>query len=395
MSNAVRKSETVSLAPLPGPRLASPPMAASALSDHRLADAGGDRRQVHGQETGRDGVADGERIGVFVAGPENELVAAIVNRLIADLNRSRQEPAENPLPGPLVLLGPSGSGKTHLAFGLAMLWAAKRGSEEVGFFTAADFARDFATAIDQDAVRSWRRSLRRKQLLVIDDAHRLGDSDHKATELRHTLDGVAEHGGRVLLTFNGPPSKSAAFDRPLLSRLAEGLMLEVSPPGRQARRELLRHAARASGCEVDEAALDALADNLPADARGVVRAAIELRRRSGRTVDATGASSYVQDTQPDHSTPLKDILRVTARYHQVPLRVLTSASRKQAVVTARAIAIYLARELTPLSYAQIGQALGGRDHTTIMHNYRRIAREMPRDLALKSAIEELHRLLAQ
>ncbi|MEN1680290.1 MAG: helix-turn-helix domain-containing protein [Planctomycetota bacterium] len=103
----------------------------------------------------------------------------------------------------------------------------------------------------------------------------------------------------------------------------------------------------------------------------------------------------MQDNQAEHSPPLKDILRVTARYHQVPLRVLTSASRKQAVVTARAIAIYLARELTPLSYAQIGQALGGRDHTTIMHNYRRIAREMPRDLALKSAIEELHRLLAR
>ncbi|MEM8864777.1 MAG: helix-turn-helix domain-containing protein, partial [Planctomycetota bacterium] len=260
--------------------------------------------------------------------------------------------------------------------------------------TAGDFSRAYAAAIADQNVRDFRRQLRRKRLLVIDDVHRLGESTHNALELRHTLDAIGERGGLVLLTTNTSLADCSEFGRPLLSRFAGGLTLPIAPPGAAARRELLRQAADAAGCKLDEDALSTLAKGLPAEAPKVLRAAAELRRRSGIRVDGAAAERFVESEQSTSSPPLREILRVVARYHQVPLRVLTSASRKQGVVAARAVAIFLARQLTPLSYAEIGQMLGGRDHTTIMHNYRRIDRELPKDRALQSAVDDLRRLLA-
>ena len=86
---------------------------------------------------------------------------------------------------------------------------------------------------------------------------------------------------------------------------------------------------------------------------------------------------------------------MAARYYSMPLRQLRSSSRKAPVVLARAVTIYLARQLTPLSYDEIGRYLGGRDHTTVMHNYNRINKRMPTDRALRSAIDDLLRRLGR
>lgn len=379
MSSAARKIDRVTLAPIQGRRLSRARNGSAAPAE-----------------------ADPTRLPNFVAGPENHLLVAVINRLIASIEEPAAPttglPATTPNPlrlsTPLVLTGPTGSGKTHLACGLADLWRARRGEDEVAYYTAADFSRALAGAIADGAVRDFRRRLRRKRLVVIDDAHRLGATKNKAAELRHTIDGVSEAGGLMLLTLSGPAADAPGFDRPLLSRLAGGLAIEIAPPGLHARRELLRQAADAAGCKLDDRALETLAEQLPPEPPRMLRAAVELRRRQGVRIDAQAARQLLEDDRPDNSPPLRDILRVVARYHQVPLNVLTSASRKQGVVAARAVAIYLARELTPMSYADIGRLLGGRDHTTIMHNYRRIDRELTKDRALQSAVQDLRRLLS-
>ena len=382
------------------------------------------------------GSLEAGRLPSFVAGPENQLLAEVIIHLVAGLNQTNESalrtasphatqahntapPQPIDLPSPLVLSGASGSGKTHLARGLVELWNSKqarttpggadsgpadsayaaRNIGEATYLTASDFARQFAAAIDRDEVREFRRHLRRQRLLVIDDAHRLGETSSRRaelrrTELKQTIDAVHASGGMLLLTIQGSLANHAAFDRALVSRLASGLVIEIAPPGREARRELLRQAAAALGCRFDDLALETLAERLPAEPPRLLRAAIELRRRSGTRIDVQSAERLLATDQPQHSPPLASILRVVARYHKIPLKVLTSASRRKGVVAARAVAIYLARELTPLSYADIGQMLGGRDHTTIMHSYRRIRDELPRDPALESSVAELRRLLA-
>lgn len=364
------------------------------------------------------------QIPAFVAGQENELVFAIVNHIVEFLGKAvlantkgkRQKaergsltvalgglPAEHAIPSPIVLTGPAGSGKTHLARGLVELWQSVRGEADAAYYTAADFARELAAAIQQsddsnDAVAEFRNRCRGYGLLVIEDVDRLGDSAHRREELRQTLDGIteregAEQRGLVIVTAPAPLASAESLDRPLLSRLAGGLVLEIAPPGLAARRELLRHAAAAVGCSLQPAALETLAENLPAEPPQLLRAAVELRRRGGTNINVRAVEQLLAGGESTGSPPLRDIVAVVARYYRLPQRQILSASRKQSVVAARAMVIYLARELTPLSYEQIGKSLGGRDHTTIMHSYRRVRDQLPEDRALRSAAEELKRLI--
>jgi len=391
VSLAAQPKSNVVLAPIEGRRL-TPARPAAASS--RFASAPGGMPASPSQESNS---ATG-RLPCFVTGPENQLLAAVVSRLVAALKTpAASQPID--LPSPIVLSGPSGTGKTHLARGLVELWNAKQSADEATYLTASDFARRFADAIDRGEVREFRRRLRRQRLLVIDDVHRLGETSTRRaalrrTELQQTIDAVQARGGLLLLTLQGALADHNAFDRPLVSRLAAGLVIEIVPPGCEARRELLRQAAQVVGCRLDDQALETLAQQLPNEPPRLLRAAIELRRRAGARIDVQSAQRLLEADQPRQSPPLGDILRIVARYHKIPLKVLTSASRRKGVVAARAVAIYLARELTPMSYADIGQLLGGRDHTTIMHSHRRLRDQLPGDRALASSVEELRRLLA-
>ncbi len=392
MSQAASQHAGVSHAPLRGARLARLSGPASAIN------AAANSASINNGSLAA--VDPSERLPAFVGGPENRLLVAVMNQLVTQLAGKQGAEASSPaqpttsLPSPLLLVGQHGSGKSHLALGLVELWQSAHGADSASYYTAPDFGREFAAAIDRGEVREFRRLLRRHQLLVIDDVHKLGDSPHRQMELRHTLDSCTKKGGLVVITSLGPLAETTDFDRPLLSRLAAGLTLEIAPPGVSARREILRSAAEVAGCQISEDALSSLAEQLPPDPPKVLRAAIELRRRVGTRIDVQAANRLLDQDKPTNSPPLGDILRIVARYHKVPLKVLTSASRRASVVTARSMAIYLARELTPLSYAQIGLSLGGRDHTTIMHNYRRVVRQLPKDRALRSAIDELRRLIA-
>jgi chromosomal replication initiator protein len=113
----------------------------------------------------------------------------------------------------------------------------------------------------------------------------------------------------------------------------------------------------------------------------------------GARLEVDTLTHFLAKRKASQAPELREIVRVVSRYYQVPLKLLTSASRQAGVVGARATAIYLARTLTDSSYGQIGQHLGGRDHTTIMHSHRQIERRLGRETALRSAIEDLTRLL--
>lgn len=324
----------------------------------------------------------------FVAGHENRLLAAAFGRLL-DAERVRREGPG--VPAPLLLVGPSGCGKTHLARGLAEAWHAASDDGKVAYMTASDFRRQVAAAIADRAIDALRSELRRCRLLAIDDVHRLGGDGFAAEELIHTIDALEESGGVLLAASSRPPSEVPRLGRTAVSRLVGGTTLQIAPLGEHARGELLRLALAALGVRATDDALQRLARHAPQQAPGVFRVATQLRRqvRAGATLDDALAEELLRTGATAPSPPLADIVDAVCEYYGIPKSVLTSASRKQSTVFARAVAIYLARELTPLSYDQIGRRLGGRDHTTVLHNYRRIAGAVAGDRALQSALGEL------
>lgn len=332
----------------------------------------------------------------YVAGPENQLVLSVISKLMEAIPSGLQLPEEIRRWAPLALVGPPGCGKSHLAKALANQFTQHHGEENILFLTAVDFRRRFDQAVRENEVEAFRQTVRGVSLLVMEDLQRLPRGEHLQDELLATFVAVQQAGGMIITTLSKPPSSIDSFQRRMLSRFAEGLTLEVSALSEEARGELLKHTLLSAGTRVEEAAVECLTQSLSGDARRVIQTAEALSRRYGKKkpIGMGQAEAFLADQPRPETPPLRHIATVIGKYYSLPLRELKSSSRKKSVVLARSVAIYLARELTPMSYLEIGRFFGGRDHTTIMHNYKRIEKELKTDRSLRSAIEELSRKFA-
>lgn len=309
----------------------------------------------------------------------------------------------SPVPSPVTLIGPPGCGKSLLASGVTGAWTDRHGPDEVLAITGVDLRRQLERAIQTEkdqpgAVGALTERLAEVQLLVVEDLEGLAASLPAVALISATIDRLSERGSPVVLTCSKPLGEIAGLDTRVVGRLAAGLMLEVAAPATAAREELLIAGLTALGGSIEKTAAHDVAAWLAADARRVLAAAEQLHQRFGvrKAISRIDVRHFLADATLDQSSlPLAEIATVVARYYAMSLRKLRSSSRKAPVVLARAMAIYLARQLTPLSYDEIGRYLGGRDHTTVMHNYNRINDRVPKERAMRSALDDLFRKLGR
>jgi chromosomal replication initiator protein len=312
----------------------------------------------------------------FIVGNENRLVASAVNRLM--------QPAPSlTAPRLLALFGRTGTGKTHLANGLVRHWNEQHGGECAAYVTAGDFYRQLLDAIKRQATSEFHRALRNHKLLAIDDLHQLPTEDYVSRELRFTLDAFEESGGTIIVTSRRPVDTLANISPDLRSRFAAALSLQLAPPGGAARVRIIRRASESLGHPLSEQAVA----NLAANVDGTVSDLFGAIFKQCASGDGDPGLRFARQLQ------LRQIIAAVSRHFRLPQKQIKSQSRRQSIVTARAVAIYLARELTDASYEQIGRALGGRDHSTIIHSYRKIERERSHTPELQEAIEELTRAI--
>ena len=316
----------------------------------------------------------------FVAGPENRLAIPALQRLLAGDDLSIASELFNPL----VLFGSTGTGKSHLARGITRHWTSLLGDEAVEYLAAIDFARQLRTAREDRQLGEFRNRLAQLQLLVIEDLHRLPQRDFVQRELRGILDERIDAGAAVIVTTLQPLTAIAGLDGGLRDRLVGGLAIRLQAPGIEARQELLQLSADARGIRLTDEQLHHLAQKVEGTAPQVFRSLSE------HELAAAGEIEIHQQKSP---FTLKQIIAVVARYFSVTQAAMCSPARRKSLVYARGIAIHLARSLTDLSYAQIGQALGRRDHSTIMHASRTIEKKLGDDMSAQQDVEELRRIL--
>jgi chromosomal replication initiator protein len=298
------------------------------------------------------------------------------------------------LPPVISLSGPSGVGKTHIARGLVQRWQETHGIECAEYFAASDFRHLLIDAIKNNSVADFRQRVRSRSLLVIDGLDRLPKDNYLQEEVRATIDTLENRAGTLVVTANQAASTLRNLSADVRSRFSAGLSLELHLPGSSAKERIVRLAASALGLPLGEIAAANLAAGIEGTAADLFCALFELAaNRSLRGSDLERIDKYLALRSQRRPT-MHTILQAVSKYCAVPQKLLKSSSRRQSIVQARSIAIYLARELGGQSYERIGTGLGGRDHTTVIHSHRKIERQISNDHLMREAVNELKQLLA-
>jgi chromosomal replication initiator protein len=322
----------------------------------------------------------------FFVGPENRLVEVAIRAVLDDSDGGASDY------NPLLLYGAPGTGKSHVALGLAAALRAQYPRSVVDT-TGIDFVRELTDAIETQTTEEFRRRYREARLVVIDDVTRLADSEVAQLEMLHTLDAVLAAGHGVIATASLPPGQWPRILPSLQSRFGAGLTVPLASPGLEARLAILQQMVRERQIPAAEAALGVLARGLEVTARELGGALGELHVRAKvdrAAIDAKAARTYLASRQENRRrVDLTDIARATARSFSLNMSQLRSRSQRREVVTARGVAMYLARQLTDRSLAQIGVFFGGRDHTTVLHGCRKTEALLRTEPEVQQAVQRV------
>ncbi len=332
----------------------------------------------------------------FIIGSSNALAHAAAERVA----RHTAGPA---LYNPLYLHAGVGLGKTHLLQAIAH--EAQIQGKRIIYLTADRFMYGFVAALKAQTALAFKEKLRGIDLLIIDDVQFLQGKSIQQ-EFGHTINALIDAGRQIVVAADRPPSDLDALDERVSSRLAGGLVVEVSSLDEELRTRIL--AARIDAVQavnptfqVPQAVVSYVARVIATNGRdldGAVNRLLAHTTLTGTTLTLETAEVAIRDlirTREPRRVKIEDIQKLVASRYNVSRADILSERRTAAVVKPRQIAMYLSKILTLRSLPEIGRRFGGRDHTTVLHAVRKIEKTIGEDVPLKEEIELLKRMLQE
>ncbi|HWX73952.1 MAG TPA: chromosomal replication initiator protein DnaA [Solirubrobacteraceae bacterium] len=300
---------------------------------------------------------------------------------------------------PLFIYGPPGVGKTHLLGAAASLVRSHSPGVTVRWTTGEAFTNEFLGALADGHTESFKARFRDIDVLLLDDVQFLERKARTEEEFFHTFNALYDSGRQIVLTSDRPPRDLQALEDRLRERFQAGLVADIAPPELSTRLAILRKRVQHDGIELaDELVLSVLAERVQHNVRALEGALIRVVAYSsltGRalTAELTGEvldKLYPGATpEPTRDRSVADIQAAVCEYFGISLEELLSTSRSARVAWPRQVAMYLARELTTESLPAIGRRFGGRDHTTVLHAWRRISARIAVDASVHEAVQQL------
>ncbi|MDQ0211135.1 chromosomal replication initiator protein DnaA [Arthrobacter bambusae] len=302
---------------------------------------------------------------------------------------------------PLFIYGDSGLGKTHLLHAIGHYARRLYSGIRVRYVNSEEFTNDFINSIRDDEGASFKTTYRNVDVLLIDDIQFLAGKDRTLEEFFHTFNALHNNNKQVVITSDLPPKQLAGFEDRMKSRFEWGLLTDIQPPELETRIAILRKKAQSEGLSAPDDALEYIASKISSNIRELEGALIRVTAFASlnrQPVDVALAEMVLKDLITDDGAQeitADQILKQTAEYFKLSMDELCSKSRTRTLVTARQIAMYLCRELTDMSLPKIGQELGGRDHTTVIHADRKIRELMAERRVIYNQVTELTNRIKQ
>ncbi len=284
----------------------------------------------------------------------------------------------NPEFNPLLLYGSTGLGKTHLMHAIGNEIVKNNPDEVVCYLHSEIYVNEMVKAIQQKAMESFKQKYRSVTTLLIDDIQFFARKERTQEEFFHTFNYLLEGQKRVIITCDRYPKEVNGLESRLKSRLGWGIVVPIDPPDYETRVAILKEKAIQFGFSLTDEVAFYIAKQLNSNIRELEGALSTLKANAfftGKVIDLDYTKQILKELfKVNHQiVSVENIQKTTAQYYNVKLSELLGKSRKRSIVRPRQLAMYLAKDLTDKSYPEIGELFGGRDHTTVLHAYRKIS----------------------
>ena len=302
---------------------------------------------------------------------------------------------------PLFIYGSSGLGKTHLLHAIGHYATTLGHARAVRYVSTEEFTNDFINSLRDDKTQAFQRRYRDVDILLIDDIQFLESRERTQEEFFHTFNTLHNANKQIVISSDRSPRQLATLEDRMRTRFEWGLLADIQPPDLETRIAILQKKAAQERMYAPDDVLEFIASRVSNSIRELEGALIRVTAFASLTrssVQLSLAEEVLRDFMPDGAGPeitADQIMVSTADYFGVSLEDLRGHSRSRVLVNARQVAMYLCRELTDLSLPRIGQAFGGRDHTTVMHADRKIRQHMAERRSLYNQIAELTNRIKQ
>ncbi|MFT7463126.1 MAG: chromosomal replication initiator protein, partial [Pseudohongiellaceae bacterium] len=322
----------------------------------------------------------------FVVGPSNQLAHAAA-RAVAEAPAGSYNP--------LFLHGDVGLGKTHLL--QAICHKALRSGKplKVRYLSSETFVNEFIAAISRGDLDTFRHRYRNVDMLLIDDIHMLAHKERTQEEFFHTFNTLYNSSKQIVLSSDCPPSEIPTLRDRLVSRFEWGLVTEIAAPRYETRLAILRRKARERDVAIPEEVLAYLAENIDRNIReleGAVTKVVGYAKLISCEIDldlARQALGFNSERSRGPVTGVERIIDDVCKHFDTRPADLRGRRRTQSVVIPRQVAMYLLRSLTNLSLEEVGQHLGGRDHSTVLYAVAKVKERMEADPILAQRVRDL------
>jgi chromosomal replication initiator protein len=323
----------------------------------------------------------------FVVGPFNELAHAAAQAII-------KKPV---VYNPLFIYGNTGHGKTHLLQAVGNHIKNQNREKRIFYVTSEKFSQDLVNSLQSNKMNQFKEKYRKYDVLIMDDIQFLSGKEKTQEELFHLFNTLYENNKQIIFSSDQHPNYIPNLEDRLKSRFVAGMMVDIPQPDHESRLAIIHTKAKQSGVDVPPEILNFLASSIEGNIReleGVLNSIVCQTQLKGKELSLLDVKNLIKNTsKPSKNLSVKELVKIIAGFYNIEEDSIYDKSRRKEVVKPRQLTMYILREDFNVSYPSIGQKLGDRDHTTVIHSCEKIKNELKVNNRLVQELSQIRALI--
>jgi len=323
----------------------------------------------------------------FIVGPFNELAHAASQAIV-----------NNPgnVYNPFFVYGGTGLGKTHLIQAIGNIIKQKFPNKKVYYITLEKFAIDYVNSLQVNKTNAFKEKYRKYDTIIIDDVQFVGKMEKTQEELFHLFNVFHENQKQIVFSSDKHPNFIPGLEDRLKSRFGVGMIVDITPPEYESRLAIIREKLKDHNLDISQEIIECLASLIEGNIRdlegnlNIIMCQTQLKNKQ---LTITEVKNLIKNNiKPKKNISIKDVVKIISNFYNLDENSLYQKTRRKEIVKARQLAMYILREDFNISYPLIGQKLGGKDHTTVIHSCVKIKEELKNNSLLIQELEQVRNL---